>query len=302
MSLLSRLVLRVTGWGWVRSLFTRRFGRRMAMRFVAGETLSDAVAATRALNERGMAVSLDHLGEHVTTRDEAIRARDDYLECIAAIAAEGLGANVSVKLSQLGMGLDDALAAESLGALARAAAAAGTTVTVDMEESAVTGLTLDLYEAAQRAHGNLGVALQAYLHRTPGDLERVIPLGGHIRLCKGAYDEPDTVAMRDKGEVNRAFDRLAATLMAAAGTVPAIATHDEARITPVAEAAAGRSEPWEFQMLYGVRGTMQEALVADGHPLRLYVPYGDSWYPYLTRRMAERPANLWFFLRALLGR
>ena len=302
MSLLSRLVLRVTGWGWVRSLFTRRFGRRVAMRFVAGDTLDDAVAATRDLNERGFTVSLDHLGEHVTSAAEAERARDDYLACIKTISAEGLDANISVKLSQLGMGLDDGLAAASLEALATAALDAGTTVTVDMEESEVTEVTIGLYETAQRRHGNLGLAVQSYLHRTPADLDRIIPLGGHIRLCKGAYDEPAEVALGSKEEVDAAFDVLAERLMAEPGVKPAIATHDEARIAPVAKAAAGREAPFEFQMLFGVRGRLQAELVQKGHPMRVYVPYGDSWYPYLTRRIAERPANLWFFARALIGR
>jgi len=301
MSLLSRLILRVTGWEWVRSIFTRRFGRRVAMRFVAGETLDDAVEVVRTLNARGLTVSLDHLGEHVTSRDEAIRARDDYLSCIEAIRVNGLEANVSIKLSQLGMGFDDELAAVSLDDLA-AAAAPGITVTIDMEESAVTSTTIDLYSAAQEKHGNLGLALQSYLRRTPDDLERLLPLGGHIRLCKGAYDEPAEVMLGGKGETDAAFDRLAGTLMGEQGVKPAIATHDEARITPVTEMAASRTGPFEFQMLYGVRGRLQGQLVAAGHPVRVYVPYGDSWYPYLTRRIAERPANLLFFARALFGR
>ena len=302
MTLLSRLILRVTGWGWVRSIFTRRFGRRVAMRFVAGETLDDAIAATRPLMAQGFTVSLDHLGEHVTTREEAIRARDDYLDCIATIRTEDLDANVSVKLSQLGMGLDDDLAAASLDALAVAAAEAGTTVTVDMEESDVTSLTIDIYEGVQRRHGNLGLALQAYLHRTPDDLERVMALGGHIRLCKGAYDEPGEAALIGKAKVNEAFDRLAAALMGDQGVKPAIATHDEQRIPAGGRGGRVRTGPFEFQMLFGVRGRLQGELVAAGHPLRVYVPYGDSWYPYLTRRIAERPSNLWFFARALFGR
>ena len=261
MSLLSRLILRITGWGWVRSLFTKRFGRRVAMQFVAGETLDDAVAATRALNERGFTVSLDHLGEHVTDRDAAIRARDDYLGCLKTIRAEGLDANISVKLSQLGMGLDDVLAAESLDVLAVAAAEAGTTVTVDMEESDVTEVTITLYEEAQRRHGNLGIAVQAYLHRTPADLERLVPLGGHIRLCKGAYDESGEVALSSKADVNAAFDRLAVALMGDPGVKPAVATHDEARIRPVVDLAAGRTAPFEFQMLYGVRVKLQGELM-----------------------------------------
>jgi proline dehydrogenase len=302
-SLLGRIVLAVTKWGWVRRLFTHHaWGRRVAMRFVAGESLDDAVAAVRRLNEAGMSVSLDHLGEHVSDPDLALRARDDYLACIDRIAAEGLEANISVKLTQLGMGLDDGLAAASLDTLAGRAAAAGITVTVDMEESAYTETTVAVYEAAQREHGNLGLALQAYLHRTPADLERVAPLGGHVRLCKGAYDEPDEVALRSRKEVDRAFDRLAEGLMAFEETRPAIATHDEVRIDVALAAARRRHNPFEFQMLYGIRGPLQRRLVTEGHALRIYVPYGDHWYPYLTRRIAEKPANVRFFLRALVGR
>jgi proline dehydrogenase len=300
--LLSRLILRVTGWDWVRRLFTHRFGRRVAMRFVAGETLDHAVAVVRRLNAEGFTASLDHLGEHVTAREEAIRARGDYLACIDRIRSEGLDANVSVKLSQLGLGFDDDLAAESVDALALRAGEAGATVTIDMEESALSQATIDLYAKAQQQHGNLGLALQAYLRRTPWDLAELIPLGGHIRLCKGAYDEPAEVALRRKPDVDAAFDGLAATLMNAEGVRPAIATHDERRIDKVLALAAVRQAPFEFQMLYGVRNRLQARLVQDGHPLRVYVPYGDSWYPYLTRRIAERPANLWFFVRALFGR
>jgi proline dehydrogenase len=272
------------------------------MRFVAGETLEAAVEVARALNRAGFQVSLDHLGEHVTRREEAERARDDYLACIDRIRSEGLDANVSIKLSQLGLSIETRLAAASLDALAAAAAAASTTVTIDMEESAVTGATLELYEAAQRSHGNLGVAVQAYLHRTPADLVRVSALGGHIRLCKGAYDESAEVALVRKAAVDAAFDDLAGRLAADGGVKPAIATHDDSRIIRFLERIPDPAPPYEFQMLYGVRPRRQAELVAAGHPLRVYVPYGDSWYPYLTRRMAERPANFWFFARALLGR
>jgi proline dehydrogenase len=249
-----------------------------------------------------MAVSLDHLGEHVTDRRLAEAARDDYLACLDRTAADGLDANISVKLTQLGLGLDDGLCAASLDALAARAAELGLTVTIDMEGSAHTGATLRLFEAAQRAHGNVGVALQAYLHRTPADLEHLIPLGGHIRLCKGAYDEPVSIALQSRSDIDAAFDRLLATLMAAEDTMPAVATHDGDRIGAALDLAVHRQRPWELQMLYGVRTRLQRELVAEGHPLRLYVPYGDAWYPYLTRRIAERPANVWFFARAVFGR
>lgn len=301
--LIVRTVLTITRWGWVKRLFTKtRVGRRVALRFVAGDTLTEAVAAVRRINQSGMSVSLDHLGEHVTDVVAAERARDDYLACLDRIAAERLDANISVKLTQLGMGLDDGLCARSLEALAVRAAAAGTTVTIDMEESAHTATTLRLYGEAQRTHGNLGLAVQSYLRSTPVDLAAVLPLGGHIRLCKGAYDEPVEVAFRTRDEVNAAYDALQRTLMEAPAVKPAIATHDEKRIVVTEELALTRTAPWEFQMLYGVRTKLQEELVASGYSLRVYVPYGDSWYPYLTRRIAERPANVWFFFRALIGR
>ncbi len=293
----------VTGWRWMRYIFTRtRVGRRVALRFVAGETLDEAVAAARRLNAAGMTVSLDQLGEHVTEVGAAAAARDSYLSCLDRIAADGLDANISVKLTQLGMGFDDELCAASLDALARTAATAGTTVTIDMEESAYTATTLRMYQEAQQRHGNLGLALQSCLRRTPDDLAAAIPFGGHIRLCKGAYDEPEAIALRTREEVDQAYDRLARTLMEASGVRPAIATHDERRIAVAEEIGLRRREPWEFQMLYGIRGRLQRELVAAGYSMRIYVPFGDSWYPYLTRRMAERPANLWFFIRALFGR
>ena len=302
-ALVVRTVLAVTRWGWVRWLFTQtRVGRRVALRFVAGESLDDAVAAARRLTAQGMSASLDHLGEHVSDANLALLARDAYLACIDRIASEGLDANISVKLTQLGMGLDDALCAGSLDVLARRAAEVGVTVTVDMEESAHTDTTIDLYEAAQKEHGNLGLALQAYLRRTPDDLERLVPSGGHIRLCKGAYDEPEQIAFQSREEVNDAFDRLLEPLFAAPAVTPAVATHDEDRIAAALPLADSRIAPYEFQMLYGVRTPLQQSLVERGHPLRVYVPYGDAWYPYLTRRIAERPANIWFFVRALFGR
>jgi proline dehydrogenase len=298
-----RLVLAITRWRWVRWLFTRTgVGRRVALRFVAGESLDEAVQAARRINEAGMTVSLDHLGEHVHDRGAAEAARDDYLACLDRIAAEGLDANISIKLTQLGMGLDDALCAASLDALAVRAAAHGLTVTIDMEESAHTETTVAMYERVQRDHGNLGLALQAYLRRTPEDLQRVAPLGGHIRMCKGAYDEPEELAFQSRDEVDEAFDDLCRELMEQNDAKPAIASHDDRRIDHAVGLAESRTAPWEVQMLFGIREPLQRELVAAGTPLRVYIPYGDAWYPYLTRRIAERPANLWFFVRALFSR
>jgi proline dehydrogenase len=302
-NVLGRGLLAVTETGMVRRMITEtRPGRALSARFVAGETLSDAITAARELNRKGAAVSLDHLGEHVTERRQAERARDDYMACLGAIGEHGIDGNISVKLSQLGMGLDDALAKDSLDALARRAADIGSTVTVDMEESSVTTVTIGIYAAVQQRRGNLGIALQAYLRRTPRDLDTVMPLGGHIRLCKGAYAEPQEVAYQAREEVDAAFDRLTHVLMSDNAVKPAIASHDTARLDVAAALAGTRSGPHEYQMLYGVRRGLQERMLAAGEPLRVYVPYGQAWYPYLTRRMAERPANTMFFLRALLSR
>lgn len=276
-------------------------GRSVARRFVAGDSLAEAVAVTKELNARGMSVSLDHLGEHVSAIEEATAARDSYLACLDQIEQHDLDANISIKLTQLGMGLDNGVAASYLDEIAQAASMVGTTVTIDMEESEHAQTTIDRYVDAQDKHGNLGVAVQSYLHRTVDDLARIIPLGGHIRLCKGAYVEPSEVAFQG-GEVDESFDRLGVMLMESPGVKPAIASHDDARLAKILVEAKERSAPWEIQMLYGVRRDRQKELVAKGHEVRVYVPFGEAWYPYLTRRMAERPANLFFFMRALVGR
>jgi len=295
--------LAITERSAVRATFTRfPAGRAVARRFVAGETLDDAVVAAHRLNETGATVSLDHLGEHVHDAVSAKAAKEDYLAILDRIAAEGLDANISIKLTQLGMGVDLEQTRTALDELASRAADVGTTVTVDMEESEWTGTTIDIYESVQRERGNLGIAVQAYLHRTLEDLQRLIVLGGHIRLCKGAYAEPADIAYQSKGEVVESFDRLLEVLMAAEQTKPAVGTHDDRLIDRAFELAATRHEPFEFQMLYGIRESLQHEIVAKGFPLRVYVPYGSEWYPYLTRRLAERPANLLFFARALVGK
>lgn len=296
-------VLAVTNRAATRKLITdTKAGKAVAHRFVAGTELDEAVAVATDLNGSGLKVSMDYLGEHVTTVEEATAATASYLACIDRIGVEGLDANVSVKLTQLGMGLDDAMAGENLDRLAVAALGVGTSVTVDMEESEHTEMTISLYETVQKRHGNLGIALQSYLRRTPDDLARIMPLGGHIRLCKGAYAEPAEIAHQSGSHVDGAYDHLTGVLMSNPGVKPAIATHDDARIECALRHAGTRTAPWEFQMLYGVRRDRQLDLVAAGHSMRIYVPYGEAWYPYLTRRLAERPANLTFFARALVGR
>lgn len=296
-------LLTVTNNGLVKKVFTEhRAGRSVATRFVAGESLDDAVAAARTLNARGVMVSLDHLGEDVHDAASAVEAKEDYLGCLDRIGAEGLDANISIKLTQLGMAFDVDQTRQALEELAVKAAEVDTTVTVDMEESTWTETTIEIYESVQREYGNLGIALQSYLRRTDADLERLIPLGGHIRICKGAYAEPADIAFQTKGEVDESYERLLETLMHSSGVRPAIATHDDRLVERTYELAAERDEPFEFQMLYGIRETLQREVVGRGYPLRIYVPYGSQWYPYLTRRLAERPANLMFFARALVGK
>lgn len=300
MSLFSRLVVGIAESAPVKSLVTAtRMGKRVAGRFVAGESLDGAIDAARKLNKRGMSVSLDLLGEEVTTPDEVDQARREYEQCLQRIASEDIDGNISIKLTQLGLSLDEDLTATTLDQLAKSAAALDLTITVDMEDSTYTASTVEIFKAAQAEHGNLGVALQAYLHRTPADLALLAPGGGHIRLCKGAYVEPKEVAFTDKDDVDAAFVRLLEPLMAEPAVMPAIATHDRKLIELTRRLARARTAPFEFQMLYGVALPIQRELAASGYPLRIYVPYGVRWYPYLVRRLGERPANLGFFLRAL---
>lgn len=276
-------------------------GRSLAHRFVAGEALEEAAGVAAEINRRGMPVSLDLLGEEVHDPATAQAALNGYLACLDRIKSDSLAANVSIKLTQLGLAFDRSRAVEALDQLALAAAEGGTTVTIDMEDSRFTAATIELYAEAITRHQNLGVCLQAYCQRSADDLERLIPLGGHIRLCKGAYVEDDVVAFQDRNDVDASFLRLLEVLMADPGVTPAVATHDDRMIARAIDLAADRSAPWEFQMLYGVRPDLQTSLVADGNPVRVYLPYGSQWYAYLTRRLAERPANMTFFLRALLG-
>jgi len=287
----------------VRSMVTTtRAGKAVARRFVAGDTLAEAVTAGFVLNRQGMKVSLDLLGEEVHSSAEVETALEEYVDCLDQIAANAIDGNISIKLTQLGLAFDPGLAWNALDRLAEKASAHKLTVTIDMEDSTYTQATVDIYAAAQERHGNLGLALQAYLRRTPDDLERLMPLGGHIRLCKGAYVEPDTEAFTSKSDVDAAFARLLHQLMANEAVMPAIATHDPKLIALTRQLGRSRANPYEFQMLYGVRPQAQRELAAAGLPIRIYVPHGSRWYPYLVRRLGERPGNLWFFMRALIGK
>jgi proline dehydrogenase len=276
-------------------------GRSLARRFVAGDTLDEAVDVARALNDDGFGVSFDLLGEAVGDAAMADAAADAYVLCLDRIAAEGLTANISVKPTQLGLAIDPDLALEAVVRLGRRAREQDNTVTVDMEDSRYTEGTVRLFEEGQSVCGNLGIALQSYLRRTPDDLDRVIPLGGHVRLCKGAYVESHDVALTAKSDVDAAYASELEVLMRASATKPAVATHDERLLELTRKLAADRDGAFEFQMLFGVRPDLQRELVDEGFDVRVYLPYGSQWYPYLTRRLAERPANAWFFAKALVS-
>lgn len=275
---------------------------RVAGRFVAGASVEDALAVVRRLGARGAAVTLDYLGEAVTDEAVARAAAGVYREALARIGAEGLDCSVSVKPTQLGMDLSDDLARELIAGIAEAAAAVGQHVTVDMESSDYTERTVALTLGLRKdGHANVGCAVQAYLRRTPDDVERLVAEGASLRLCKGAYAEAEDVALGARVEVARGYVRLADRLLGGE-TYARFATHDHRLIARVRALAAerGRSaSDFEWQMLYGVREPLQRELLAAGERLRVYVPFGQQWYPYLTRRLAERPANLALFLRAL---
>ena len=274
--------------------------RRFASRFVAGETLDTAVAAVRELNGRGISASLDVLGESVTAVDEARASAAMVVETQERIAAERLGCNVSVKLSQMGLDLDPGLCAENMRRILERGRDLGMFVRIDMESSAHTQRTLDLFEREfLPVHGDrVGIVLQSYLRRTSADVDRLIGVRARVRLCKGAYDEPAAVAFPAKADVDRSYAALMERLLER-GNQPAVATHDPALIVRARQfVAAKRIAPdrFEFQMLYGVRRDLQEELQQAGYQVRVYVPFGTHWYPYFMRRLAERPANVAFIM------
>lgn len=274
-----------------------------ARRFVAGETMEEAMTAARALQARGLALTLDYLGESVRSPADAAAAVGEYLRLIEAIVDAGVERNISLKLTQLGIDIDHRLCADNLRRILEASERHDGFVRIDMENSPYTQPTLDVFESLwQRGHRGVGVALQACLHRTPDDVRRMNALGARVRLVKGAYKEPASVAHQDKAAVDTAFAELMRLLLDG-GTYPAIATHDEALITAARTHALSRgyaTSRFEFQMLYGIRRDLQAALVADGCRVRVYVPFGRQWFPYFMRRLGERPANVGFVLRSLV--
>ena len=282
--------------------FVRRNGlaKRFASRFVAGETVEEGVSALKELNAGGISASLDLLGESVSSADEAHAARDVYLRTLDRIHGTGANANVSVKLTQMGLDLAEALCVENINAILARAKQYGSFVRIDMEGSAYTERTLDLFRRVfYPAFGNtVGGVLQSYLRRTADDVDAMIALGARVRLCKGAYKEPATVAFPDKKDVDATYVACMERLMER-GNYPGLATHDPRILARAKAFAAERKIPtdrYEFQMLYGVRRDLQHALRKEGYGMRVYVPFGTHWYPYLMRRLAERPANVAFIV------
>lgn len=274
-----------------------------ASRFIAGETIDAAIDASRRLQLQGFLITLDYLGESVKTLEEAAAATREYVRLMGIIGGAGIERNISLKLTQLGIDVDRATCVDNLRRILEPAARHELFVRIDMENSPYTERTLEIFETLwDQQYRHLGVALQAYLYRTEADVRRMNELGARVRLVKGAYKEPAAVAYQQKGEVNSAFVRLARVLLDE-GTYPAIATHDPGVIDEVCAYAAAHSIPndrFEFQMLYGIRRDIQASLLAAGHRMRVYVPFGREWFPYFMRRLGERPANVAFVLRALV--
>jgi proline dehydrogenase len=275
---------------------------RLTSRFAAGLTLDDALAVSEKLRRERILVSLDHLGESVTSLKEAGDSLDSYLEALGRLSSGGFDASVSIKLTQFGLDLSETACRANVERLVGEAARHGKMVEIDMESSEYLDRTLDIAVAMHETYGNVRTVIQAYLHRSGKDLERLCEMGLPLRLCKGAYKEPPAIAMRRKRDVDANYVRLMKILMER-GRYPGIATHDEKIVDEAHRFARERGIPaerYEFQMLYGIRRDLARRFVRDGYRIRLYVPYGVAWYPYFMRRLAERPANLVFLVRNLL--
>jgi proline dehydrogenase len=281
--------------------------RGFARRFVAGETLEEALTASEELCSQGRNVSLNHLGENVTTEAAAREVCDGYIHMIEELHSKNLSGNISIKLTQLGLDINKELCRSMAHEIAARAAALGRTIEMDMEGTKYTDVTLDIFEGVQGELGNCGLAVQAYLYRTENDLKRLAPIKPKIRLVKGAYREPKNLAYQKKSEVDGNFKKLSTLLLegAARGSfLPAFGTHDPFMVAHAQAEAARLSLPknkYEFQMIYGIRRDLQEQVHAAGDILQVYVPFGTDWCPYFMRRLSERPANCWFVLRSLLA-
>jgi proline dehydrogenase len=314
--MLRSFLITLSGASWARKFVTGwSFAWKVASRFVAGEKLEDALLAVKALNEKGIAATLDHLGEHTSNQQEADRATQDVIDVVASIDRAGVRSNVSIKLTQIGLAVDKQACIESLAKVLKYAQERSIFVRLDMEDSPWVDTTLELYRIMrfERGFENVGMVIQAYLYRSEEDIRKLSEQGTRVRLCKGAYKEPAEVAFPRKSDVDKNYDHLAQMLIdcslakgAPAATpdgkmppIPGIASHDERRLEAAKAYAQKVGLPKnsiEFQMLYGIRRDLQERLVREGYPVRVYVPYGTEWYPYFMRRLAERPANVWFFI------
>lgn len=276
--------------------------KQVTRRFIAGENIDDAIKAIQELNKLGITATFDHLGESTTSRQEAESDVREYLYVLDRIKATGVDSNVSVKLTQLGLDIDEQFCLENTRKIVEKAKSHGNFVRIDMEDSPKTDATLRIFRQLFGEFGNVGIVLQSYLYRTEKDLEEVLSMGARVRLCKGAYQEPESVAFPSKEDVDANFIRLMQRMLAS-GIYHGIATHDEKMIAATRDYAEREKisrDSFEFQMLYGIRRDLQLKLVRDGFKVRTYVPYGEFWYPYFMRRLAERPANVWFVLKNLL--
>lgn len=295
-------------WLSTKKKLTDAIGRRgmkygFAKRFVSGETLEEAVAACQDLNQHGRQISLNHLGENVHTEAEAVRVKDGYLGMVRELVSRKIDGNISIKLTQLGLDISTKFCQQLADEIVTTAKNLGQTIEIDMEASPYTDATLEIFENVRRSSDNVAMAIQAYLYRTPKDLERLAPLKPKIRLVKGAYREPKSVAFQKKADVDAAYRRLTDQLLDGPFFL-AIATHDPQMLDHAREALRKRGltpERYEFQMIYGVRRDLQQQLRDQGHPLRIYVPFGTEWCPYFMRRLSERPANCWFVVKNLLA-
>lgn len=280
-----------------------RIARTVSRRFVAGETLGEAIEVARKLNSVGIKVTLDHLGESVSDPSGATQATMDYVRILERIAQEGVDSGISIKPTQIGLAIDEDLCRSNMKQIAEAARSIGNFVRMDMEGSEYTEATLRVFYSLRPEFDNIGVVVQSYMRRSEEDVRRLCGIGASVRLCKGAYKEPESVAFQQKSDVDANYLKLLATLGEC--SVPlAVATHDDRMIDAGRQISQNGRRDWsfEFQMLYGVRRDVQARLVAEGYRMRVYVPYGTEWYPYFMRRMAERPANLAFVLRSMVGK
>ena len=307
MSLLRAALLRASRSTWLAEQFRdRAFARRAVRRFMPGEDVTDALGAAATLAGAGLGSVVTALGERVNTRAEADAVRRHYLDVLDHIRAHSLPTQLSVKLTHLGLDIDPAFCAESVDALAARSEDNGTMLWIDMEESQYVDATLELYEGVRAKHSRVGVCLQAYLRRTPADLQSVIDAGGSVRLVKGAYREPATIAFQRKSDTDAAYLALAQRMLASASPdqVQVFGTHDLALVERVREQAATRgvlAGAWQVHMLYGIRTLEQRALVTSGVQVRVLISYGTHWFPWYVRRLAERPANVWFLARSLVS-